>query len=439
MMSTTVQNEVGGAGTMTADQAFAEAMKFENRPNPYPFFDELRKTPVARLTNGTYVVTGFKEVVALIHDPRVSADLRKRPNRPKATPVKDGGEPDFEADVMEKYGKEPSMITSDPPDHDRARRSCMRHFGPPHAPHVIPDMESECVDIVNGLLDKAKGKKRIDIVDDYAYTLPITVINRIMGIPMKDEPLLHGWIADFMAGSELGPDAATEEGQRRKEKGAAGASAAKKYFIELVESVEKNPTDGMISKLVHDDGPDGRMSPSEIVNNCILIFIAGHDSTVNLIAHCVLTFLRNPGTIDLLRRRPELIPRAVEEVLRLQSSVNFWPTWTALADIDVYGTTIPEGSPIFFMYGAANRDPEMFRDPNKFDLEREEKESLGWSAGIHVCFGGQLARLEVNTAVEVFLRRVENPRLVVDPPPYRRNALFRGPLHLLIDIDGIRD
>ena len=176
---------------------------------------------MARLTNGIYVVTGYKEIVALVHDPRVSADLRKRPNRPKATPVKDAGEPDFEADVMEKYGKEPSMITSDPPDHDRARRQCMRHFGPPHSPHVIPDMEPECVRIVNGLLDKAKGKKRIDVVDDYAYTLPVTVICRIMGVPMKDEPLFHGWIADVMAGSELGPDAATEEGQRRKEKGAA--------------------------------------------------------------------------------------------------------------------------------------------------------------------------------------------------------------------------
>ncbi len=438
-MSTTVQNEVRGAGTMTADQAFAEAMKFENRPNPYPFFDELRKTPVARLTNGIYVVTGYKEITALIHDPRISADLRNRPNSPKATPVKDGGEPDFEADVMEKYGKDPMMIIADPPDHDRARRQCMRHFGPPHSPHVIPNMEPECVRIVNGLLDKANSKKRIDVVDDYAYTLPVSVICRIMGIPLQDEPLLHAWVADAMAGNELGPDAATEEGQRRKEKGAASQIAAKKYFIGLVESAEKNPTDGMISKLVHDDGPEGRMSPSEIVNNCMLIFIAGHDSTVNTIAHCVLTFLRNPGTIDLLRRRPELIPRAIEEVLRLQSAVNFWPTWTAMDDIDVFGTTIPKGSPIFFMYGAANRDPEKFRDPNKFDLEREEKESLGWGAGIHVCFGGQLARLEVNTAVEVFLRRVENPRLVVDPPPYRRNALFRGPLHVLIDIDGIRD
>jgi cytochrome P450 len=439
MMSTTVHNEVRGAGTMTADQAFAEAMKFENRPNPYPFFDELRKTPVARLTNGLYVVTGFKEIIALIHDPRVSADLRNRPNRPQAAPTKKMEDLDAEAVVTEKYGREPSMIVSDPPDHDRMRRSAMRHFGPPHSPHVIPDMEPECVRIVNGMLDKVKGKKRIDVVDDYAYPLPVTVICRIMGVPLKDEPLFHGWIADAMAGVELGPDAATEEGQRRKEKAQASAQAMLEYMTGLVESVQKVPNDGMISKMVNDDSPEGPMSPGEIVSNSILIFIAGHDSTVNTIAHCVLTFLRNPGTIDLLRRRPELIPRAIEEVLRLQSAVNFWPTWTAIADIDVYGTTIPKGSPIFFMYGAANRDPEKFRDPNKFDLEREEKESLGWAAGIHVCFGGQLARLEVNTAVEVFLRRVENPRLVVDPPPYRRNALFRGPLHLLIDIDGIRD
>ena len=117
------------------------------------------------------------------------------------------------------------------------------------------------------------------------------------------------------------------------------------------------------------------MTHGEIVSNAMLIFIAGHDSTVNLISHCVLTFLRNPGTIDMLRRQPDLVPRAIEEVLRLQSSVNFWPTWTALADIDVYGTSIPKGSPIFFMYGAANRDPEKFRDPDKIrSRPRDERE-----------------------------------------------------------------
>jgi cytochrome P450 len=436
-MSTTVQDEVKGVKTMTADQAFAEAMKFENRPNPYLFFDELRKTPVARLTNGLCVVTGFKEIIALLHDPRLSADLRKRSNRSQAL-TKEVEELEAEATVTEN-ARVPSMIVSDPPDHDRMRRQCMRHFGPPHSPDLIPSMEADCKHIVNGMLDKVKGKKRIDVVDDYAYPLPVKIICHMMGVPLKDEPQIHGWIHDAMAGAEFGPDAATEEGQRRREKGLAGAQAMIKYMTGLVESVQKAPNDGMISKMVNDDGPYGRLSPSEIVSNCILIFIAGHDSTVNTIAHCVLTFLRNPRTIDLLRRQPDLIPRAVEETLRLQSAVNFWPTWTALDDIDVYGTTIPKGSPVFLMYGAANRDPEKFRNPNKFDLEREEKESLGWGGGIHVCFGGQLARLEVNTAVEAFLRRVENPRLVVDPPPYRRNALFRGPLHLEIDIDEIVD
>jgi cytochrome P450 len=210
-------------------------------------------------------------------------------------------------------------------------------------------------------------------------------------------------------------------------------------MAELIEGLMKKPNGGMISKMLHDDGPDGPMSPDEVLGNASLIFLAGHDSTVNLIAHCILEMLRNPWSLELLRGRRELIPGAIEEVLRLQSSVNFFPSRSALADIEIAGTVIPKGAPIFFMYGAANRDPKRFPNPEKFDPERPDNEHLGWSSGIHICFGGALARLEVNTAVEAFLRRVENPRLVVDPPPYRPNQFFRGPLHLLIDIDGIRD
>ena len=422
---------------MTPEQAFAEAMKYENRANPYPFFEEIRKTgPVARVANGIYVAIGYQEIVALTHDPRISADLR---NRPQATPTPAKQSVDESvAEMMEKYGKDPSMITQDPPDHDRMRRQAMRHFGPPHSPDLIPSMESDCRRIVNDMLDKAKGKTRIDVVDDYAYPLPVAVICRVMGVPLQDEPLFHGWIADFMAGSEFGADAATEEGIRRKEKANESRTAFAKYMIGLVEGAQKNPRDGMISKMVNDNGPDGRMSPGELVSNAMLLFIAGHDSTVNLISHCVLTLLRNPGTFDLLRGRPELIPAAIEEVLRLESSVFFWPTWTALADIEIAGITVPKGSAIYFVYGAGNRDPKQFPDPDEFDPERKNNQHLGWGSGIHVCFGGPLARLEVNTALDVFLRRVENPRLVVDPPPYRRNALFRGPQHLLIDIDGIR-
>ena len=188
---------------MTPEQAWAEAMKYENRANPYPFFDELRKTPVARVMNGIYAVTGYRELVALAHDPRVSSDTSRSPLTARPGP---------EPDPMGGYGPARSMIASDPPDHDRMRRQAMRHFGPPHAPDLIPSMEPECQRIVNDLLDKAKGKTRIDVVDEYAYLLPVTVICKIMGVPLKDEATFHAWIADGLAGIDFGPEAATEEG-----------------------------------------------------------------------------------------------------------------------------------------------------------------------------------------------------------------------------------
>jgi cytochrome P450 len=406
--------------TMTPEEAFDAAMRHENRANPYPFFDELRKTPVVRVTNGIYAVTGYEELLALAHDPRVSSDLRKR--GPLVT-----------------HDDEPSFIAQDPPHHDRARRQCMRFFGPPHSPDLIPRQEPLCQQIVNELLDRAMGRNRLDIVDDFAYPLPVTIICRIMGVPIKDEPQFHRWIADSISGLfDVGPDIATEEGQARRANGESSGIALKNYILGLVEKAEKSPGPGMISQLVHDDGPDGRMSAPEIANNTSLLFVAGHDSTVNLISHCVLTVLRNPGSIELLRSRPELIPGAIEEVLRLQSSVQFFPTRSALADIEIAGTTIPKGSPIYLMYGAANRDPRRFVDPNAFDPRRADNEHVGWGRGIHVCFGGPLARLEVNTAFEAFLRRVVNPRLVQDPPPYRISQVFRGPQHVVIDYDEIR-
>jgi fatty acid omega-hydroxylase len=222
----------------------------------------------------------------------------------------------------------------------------------------------------------------------------------------------------------------------------AALPAASRDMVEMMACLggraERSPVPRMISQLVHDDGPDGPMSPSEIVNNTILLFVAGHDSTVNLISHCVLTVLRNPWSIELLRSRPDVIPGANEEALRLQSSVQFFPSRSALADIEIAGTTIPKGAPIFLMYGAANRDPRRFPNPNEFDPERKDNEHVGWGRSIHACFGGPLARLEVNTAFEAFLRRVDNPRRVENPPPYRISQVFRGPRHLFVDFDEIR-
>jgi fatty acid omega-hydroxylase len=175
------------------------------------------------------------------------------------------------------------------------------------------------------------------------------------------------------------------------------------------------------------------------VSNAELLLIAGHDTTVNTIANCVLTLLRNPDSFQLLRNRPELIPRAIEEIQRLQSTVVFFPSRCATADIEIGGTVIPNGAAVHLIYPAANRDPARFANPNSFDPLRENNEHVGFGRGIHSCIGGPLARLEVNTALEIFLRRVDNPRLVVDPPPYRHSQIVRGTQHLLIDFDQITD
>ena len=418
---------------MDAATAWAEAMKFANRPNPYPFFEELRKTPVAKVSEKTYVVTGYDEVVALAHDPRISSDAFRSPAGLY------GEKPDTDGAATGDTAPG-SFIGTDPAIHDRMRRQCMRHFGPPHTPDLIPSMEPYVVDMANDLLDavKARGGGRMDMVDEFAYPIPVSVACKILGVPVEDVPKIHPWIFDFMHGADLGPEAHTEEGRERAAKSAAGLGKFQAYLTKLTEGYAREPGPGLISAILHDtDGPDGPMSVEEVVPNAMLLFFAGHDSTVNTMSHCVLTLLRNPGSWDLLAGNTELIPRMIEEVQRLQSAVQFFPSFSATTDIEIAGTTIKAGSAVHLMYGAANRDPRRFPDPDRFDLHRENREHLGWGSGIHVCFGGPLARLEVNAALEVFLRRVRGPRLVADPPPYRRNQVFRGPLHLSIDFDEI--
>lgn len=419
---------------MDAATAWAEAMRFANRPNPYPFFDQLRQTPVAKVSEKTYVVTGYDEVVQLLHDPRISSDMSRSPSGMF------GEKPQTDGAAPNSYGGPGSFIGIDPAEHDRVRRQFMRHFGPPHTPDLIPSMEPYVIELANDLLDaiKARGLTRMDVVDEFAYRIPMAVICRIMGVPVADEPQLHAWIFDFFRGSDLGPEAATEEGRAMAAKGAEAIGALAAYMTELAEDYRREPGPGLISAVLHDkDGPDGPLSVEEVVPNSILLFTAGHDSTVNTISHCVLMLLRNPGAWDLLADNTELIPRMIEEVLRLQSAVQFFPAFSATTDVEIAGTTIKAGSAVHLMYGAANRDPRRFPDPNRFDLHRENREHLGWGSGIHVCFGGPLARLEINNAMEVFLRRVRNPRLVVDPPPYRHSQVFRGPLHLWIDFAQI--
>jgi cytochrome P450 len=407
---------------MGEETPWQQALRYANRANPYPFYAELRKTPVSRQPDGSYVVSTYREVVELLHDPRVSSDMTKRPGAIQGLDPFEG-----------------TIITEDPPEHDLGRRLMTRHFGPPECPHMIADWEPEVRRIVAGLLDQMKGKTRIDVVDEFSFPLPVTVICRILGVPLESIPAFHGWIEDGLDALDLGPEGLLEEHRPVLEKGIASVAKLRQFMADLLDQYAKQPGPGMLSGLVHDDGPEGRMSQESLVSNAMVLLFAGHETSVNLISHSVLSLLRQRDALEQLRRRPELIVPGVEELLRLESSVQTWHTRSALEDIEIAGTTIPKGAPIFLLYGSANRDPERFDNPDQLDLERPNNEHVGFSQGIHYCFGAPLARLEVQVAVSEFVRRMENPRLVEDPPPYRRNQIFRGPRHVLLDIDGVRD
>jgi len=418
---------------MVEESPWQLVLRQANRAHPYPLYAELRQTPVARQPDGTYVVSTYREVVELLHDPRISSDVTKRPGATRAgAPVGPDSSPITQVII------EPNIITQDPPEHDRDRGMMTRHFfGPPHSPRLISDLEPEIRRITADLLDQMQGKTRIDVVDEFAFPLPVTVICQILGVPLEDIPRFHAWIETALDALDLGPEGASEEQRRLAGKAVGTVDKFGQFLATLLDQYAKRPGPGMLSALVHDGGPEGRMSQGVLISNAVLLLFAGHETTVNLIAHSVLTLLRHPDALEKLRRRPELIVPGVEELLRFESSVQFWHTRTALEDIDIAGTTIPKGAPVFLVYGSANRDPERFENPDELDLERPDNEHLGFSQGIHYCFGAPLARLEVQAAVGEFVRRVENPRLVDDPPPYRHNQIFRGPRHLLVDIDGI--
>lgn len=414
--------------TSAAESLFAQVLDYANRADPYPLYAELRKTPVARQPDGSYVVSTYAEIVQLLHDPRLSSDLRNL----KEPPPEEGS------------GLPPSFLRIDPPDHDRLRRLASRHFGPPHTPGRIDGMVPELRRIVTGLIDELAGRREVDIVDDVAYPFPVTVICALLGVPREDEARFRVW-ADALVES-LDPGAADPAAVLRRRDEAA--SQMGQYFAELVEAHRRDPGADLLSALSTDDGPDGRMTDAELLSTSFLLLIAGHETTVNLITNGVLTLLRYPEVLERVRHEPELPIHLVEELLRYEPPVQFLPWRAALDDIEVGGTTIPRGSHVWLVLASGSRDPQHVRHPDRFDpdrfnpdrfgLARDVDQHLGFGGGIHYCFGAPLARLEAQIALGELARRLVNPRLVVDPPPYRTNPVLRGPRHLQVAIDGVQ-
>ena len=181
------------------------------------------------------------------------------------------------------------------------------------------------------------------------------------------------------------------------------------------------------------------MEDPYLIATASLLLVAGHETTVNLLGNGMLTLLRHPALLERLRNIPDLIPSTVEELLRYEPPAQFLPKRTTLDEIALAGTSIPKGAFLTLALAAGNRDPARFADPDRFDPERRDNQHLGFGSGIHLCFGAPLARMEVQIALTELVRRLDHPRLVVDPPPYRPSPVLRGPAHLLIEVEGVRE
>jgi cytochrome P450 len=398
---------------MAQPTVFEEIIDYANRADPWPLYRELRKTPVTLEPDGTYIVTRYRDIVALLHDPRTSS-------RPAT------------------WG----ILGQDPPEHDRARQVLMSHYGPPDTPGRVESMRKSISDVATGLIDRF-GQDRADLVDEFAYPLPVTVICQLLGVPLEDERRFHAWANAIIENIVIMGTEPDEVAQKRQD----AIAQMSRYLGTLADARRAAPGEDLLSALVTDDHTWESMSREELESNASLLLFAGHETTVNLIANGMLTLLRHPGLLSRLRAEPSFAVPVVEELLRYEPPVHFLRRM-ALDKIDVAGVTIPAGATMRLALAAGSRDPEHVHDPDKFnpdrhDIEhvsvREERagQHLGFGGGIHYCFGAPLARLEAQIALTELARRLDNPQLAADPPPYRPSLVLHGPRHLQIEFDGV--
>ncbi|MFJ9348301.1 cytochrome P450 [Streptomyces sp. NPDC101237] len=326
-----------------------------------------------------------------------------------------------------------SFIHRDAPEHDRLRRLATRPFGPPHTPGLVTGLDAFLTATVAGLVDALADRERVDVVDDFAVPFPVTVVCHLLGVPREDEPWFHRWVNALMNSVDYDPETDPKE---RLDSGVRAREDLRRRLAELVAERHGRAGDDLLTRLANGDGPDGRMTDADIVATAKLLLVAGNETVVNLVANGMLTLLRHPRVLRRLREEPDLVVPLVEELLRYEPPVQIIPWRAAYGDITVADTVIPRGSRIMLMLASGSRDPRRFADPDRFDPDRRDNQHLGFGGGSHLCFGAALARRETQIALTELARRLDRPRLVADPPPYRRSPVLRGPVHLVVEQGG---
>ena len=394
------------------DAAIARGFSLKDLPdafydNPYPTYRALQcADPIHRMPDGSLFLTRHRDLEAIYKDTTRFSSDKKVEFAPK-----------YGADSLLFQHHTTSLVFNDPPLHTRVRRLIAGALNP----RAIAEMEPGLIALVDRLLDDMQARGNADLIEDFASAIPVEVIGNLLAIPHEDRAPLRGWSLAILGALEpfLSPEV--------QERGERAVGEFLDYLGRLVADRRARPGDAdrdVLTRLIEGEASGERLSETELLQNCIFILNAGHETTTNLIGNGLELLLRFPAERQRLIDDPTMIKTAVEEFLRFESS-NQLGNRRAVQDTELDGVTIPQGALITLCIGAANRDPEIFAQPERLDIGRSPNRHLAFASGAHACVGLTLARLEGRIAISRFLARF--PNFAASGPAHRaRRVRFRG-------------
>jgi len=367
--------------------------------NPYPLLNRAREEfPVCLTKLGDYQIFRHADVVQLLKDTKVGVRT--------TAGVLPGVD---ETTIPRRF-----MLQQDPPNHTRLRRLVSRGFTPPAMERLRPHVQS----LVRSLLDRVEGQGTMDVIADLARPVPATVICQMLGVPLSDRELFTEWTGQI---THLLAPRILSEAQRVRSYEAAGHLI--EYFNKLILERKKQLGDDLLSNLIRAEEAGDRLSPEELIVQAIGLLIAGFETTIGLIGNGVRALLMHPGELAKLREKPALIAGAVEECLRFDGPIA--GTVRVLhEDVELSGVEIPKDTQVFASIAAAHRDPRVFREPDRFLIERDHSAHLAFGGGIHFCLGAHLARMEAQTAIGALVIRFPKLALTTETQHWG-DSLFR--------------
>ena len=371
--------------------------------DPFPTYAALRThDPVHRCPNGTYFLTRYADIMGVYRDQRFSSDKK--------------------AEFGPKFGDAPlykhhtsSLVFNDPPLHTRVRKL----LAPAFTPRALRALEPKFIALVDGLLDEAEVHGTMDLIGDFASALPVEIIGDMLGVPREERGPLRGWSLAILSALEPVLSAEVER------QGNDAVAEFSDYLADLITDRRRHPRDDdVLTALILGEVDGEILSEDELIQNCIFLLNAGHETTTNLIGNGVAALIEYPEERAKLQAEPSLIDSAVEEFLRFESS-NQLGNRRATEDVEIGGVAITAGTFITLCIGAANRDPAEFSDPERLDITRSPNRHLAFGSGIHTCAGMTLARMEGRIAIDRLIKRY--PGFQPDGDPTRGGrARFRG-------------